>query len=80
MTEKRPNALRGKIFENFKSITAFARQMGRTKGAICKKINGEIEWKASEIYKASRLLNIKPEDWETYFMPWDGELEDYMEG
>lgn len=65
------NKLKGKIAENFDNKKAFAKQMGLSETSIYEKLNGHIEFKQSDIYKACQLLNIKDEEIKIYFFSID---------
>lgn len=59
--------LKGRIIEKHSTLGAFAEAMDWSERTNGLKINGKIEWKQSEIVKASRLLDIDPREIETYF-------------
>jgi len=61
------NKLRGKIKEVFGSEREFAKNLGIGYNTLSGKINNKYEWKQSEIYKASKILNIPVEEIPTYF-------------
>lgn len=59
--------LRGRIIEKYGTLGAFSIDMGWSERTNGFKINGSIEWKQSEMIKASRLLDIKTSEIEQYF-------------
>lgn len=59
--------LKGKIKEVFDTQEAFAEAMGMSKTALSQRLNGSVEWKASEIAKACDLLHIPLADAYLYF-------------
>lgn len=59
--------LKGKIKEVFDTQEAFAEAMGMSKTALSQRLNGSVEWKASEIAKACDLLHIPLADAFLYF-------------
>ena len=61
------NKLRGKIKEVFGSEREFAKNLGIGYNTLSGKINNKYDWKQSEIYKASKILNIPVEEIPIYF-------------
>lgn len=61
------NKLIGKIIEVYGKQYAFAKEMGWSERTCCLKLNNKIEWKQSEILKASELLHISNSEILTYF-------------
>lgn len=59
--------LKGKIKEVYDTQEAFGEAMGMTKTPLSLRLNGSIEWKASEIAKACDLLSIPLTEAHTYF-------------
>lgn len=59
--------LKLKITEVFDTQEAFAKAMGMSKTALNTRLNGSVEWKASEIAKACDLLHIPLTDAHLYF-------------
>lgn len=51
--------LKGKIVEKFDTYDKFATEMGFSKPQLSQRLNNEIEWKASEIYRAAQILNLE---------------------
>ena len=59
--------LRGKIKEVFGTQDAFAEAMGMSTVSISHRLNGKLEWKTSEIFRACEVLGIPLEENATYF-------------
>lgn len=59
--------LKLKIKEVFDTQPAFAEAMEMSKTALSTRLNGSVEWKASEIAKACDLLHIPLTDAHLYF-------------
>lgn len=59
--------LRGKIVEIFGTLGKFSQAMGWSERTNSLKITGRVEWRQSEIVKASNLLGITPDQIEVYF-------------
>lgn len=59
--------LRGKIVEVFGTLGKFSQAMEWSERTNGLKINGKVEWKQSEIVRASNLLGIKPDEIDIYF-------------
>lgn len=59
--------LKGKIKEVFDTQDSFAKDMEMSKTALSQRLNGSVEWKASEIAKACNLLHIPLSDAYLYF-------------
>lgn len=59
--------LKGKIKEVFNTQYAFAEAMGWKQPALSQRLNGIVEWKASEIAKACDLLHIPLAEAYLYF-------------
>lgn len=59
--------LRGKIKEVYLTQEAFAKDMVFSKTQLAQRLNGNIEWRASEIAKACDLLHIPYEEAYLYF-------------
>lgn len=59
--------LRGKIREVFGTQEAFADAMEMSTVTMSGKLNGKLEWKTSEIYKACNLLEIPLTENAAYF-------------
>ena len=59
--------LRGKIKEVFLTQEAFGEKMDFSKTQLSQRLNGSVEWKASEIAKACDLLHIPYEEAYLYF-------------
>lgn len=59
--------LKGKIKEVFNTQYAFAEAMGWKQPALNQRLNGAVEWKASEIAKACDLLHIPLDEAYLYF-------------
>lgn len=64
--------LRGKIVEKFRTLSAFAEAMGKTKGTITQKMNGRSQWTAEEIAKACEILEIPLSEVHSYFFCGNG--------
>ena len=62
--------LKLKIKEVFDTQEAFAEAMGMSKTALSQRLNGSVEWKASEMAKACDLLHIPLVDmWLFFYVP-----------
>lgn len=61
------SALSGKITEVFGTQYNFSKAMGLSERTISLKLNDQVSWKNSEIYKAVNLLGIDLEDIPHYF-------------
>lgn len=59
--------LKGKIVECGYSLTTFSEKMNLSRPCLRKKINGETDFKASEIEKACSILDIPANKLEEYF-------------
>lgn len=59
--------LLGKVIEKYGKQYVFAKAIGWSERTCSKKLTGQIEWKQSEILKASELLDIKDDEIVTYF-------------
>ena len=59
--------LKGLIRGKFATQEAFAKAMGLSVCSVNKKLNGKTEWNASDIRKATALLNIPAEEIPAYF-------------
>lgn len=59
--------LRGRVIEKFGTLGSFSSAMGWSERTNGLKINGNVEWRQSEIIKAGNLLDIEPRDYEKYF-------------
>lgn len=59
--------LTGRIIEVFKSQSAFAKAMKMSANTFSNKINGRIDFKASEMHEAITLLGLTAADIPTYF-------------
>lgn len=59
--------LMGRIIEKYGTQYNFAREMGISERSISLKLNNKVPWKDAEIYKASNLLEIVPEEISRYF-------------
>lgn len=64
----RVNDLKAEIARNGLNITTFAIKMGFSRVTAHKKINGKIEFKASEIVKAQKILNLSNEKRDYIFL------------
>ncbi len=67
MVQMSYSKLRGKIKEVFGTQDAFAEAMGMSTVSISHRLNGKLEWKTSEIFKACEVLGIPLEENATYF-------------
>lgn len=59
--------LLGKVIEKYGKQYVFAKAMSWSERTCSKKLTGQIEWRQSEILKASELLDIKDDEIVTYF-------------
>ena len=50
--------LKGRIIEKFENYNVFADKMNFTKSQLSQRLNNEIEWRGSEIYKAIDILEL----------------------
>ena len=59
--------IRGKIKQKFGTLENFAKEYGKGTSVLSKKLNGEIEWKVSEVEKVCKLLDIPVGQIDEYF-------------
>lgn len=59
--------LRGRIYEVYGNVEAFAKAMNTRAATISAKLRSESNFTAAEIYKAADLLKIEPYEWSAYF-------------
>ena len=59
--------LKGRIYEVFGSVGAFANAMGKDASTMSLKLNGKIAWKREEIELACSVLDIPVEQIHLYF-------------
>lgn len=59
--------LRGRIRERYKSQAAFAEALGKSICSVNLKLNGKVDWSASEIRTTCELLDIQPAEIPQYF-------------
>lgn len=59
--------LRGRIREVFGTQEAFACAIGMNKVSLSQRLNGKLEWKTSEIFKACEVLGIPLSENSDYF-------------
>ena len=59
--------LLGRIIEKFGTRSAFAAAMGLAESALSNRLSGKTHFDADEIYLASQLLDIEPQDISVYF-------------
>jgi hypothetical protein len=59
--------LRGRIIEVYGSRGAFAKAMGMSEHTLTQKMHGRVDWKQSEILRASNLLGIGEGEIVPYF-------------
>ena len=59
--------LRGRIFEKYKTLKDFAKDLGLNSATTCNKVNGDTPWKSTEIYRATELLSISQNELGLYF-------------
>ena len=50
--------LKGRIIEKFETYGVFADNMNFTRTQLSQRLNNEIDWRASEIYRASQILEL----------------------
>lgn len=60
----------GRIIEKYKTQTAFAKMMKLSTNTWSKKINGHIDFKSSELYRAIKLLGLELDDIPEYFFTY----------
>lgn len=65
------NKLRGRIVEKGYTLSGFSNAMHVSRPSLRKKINGESEFKASEIEKICLLLDLSHSDIGNYFFAHD---------
>lgn len=59
--------IRGLIKQKFGTLEAFAVEFGKGASVVSKKLNGEIEWKVSEVEKVCKILDIPVNQIDEYF-------------
>ena len=59
--------LLGRIIEKYGTRKAFAAAMEMSESSLCDRLNGKIPFKTEEIWKAAKLLDIRPEEIGEYF-------------
>lgn len=57
----------GRIIEKFKTQNAFAKAMKLSANTWSNKINGQIDFKSSELFRAIKLLGLTVADIPEYF-------------
>lgn len=60
----------GRIVEKYKTQSAFAKAMKLSTNTWSNKINGRIDFKSSELYRAIKLLGLALEDIPEYFFTY----------
>ena len=63
-----PEMLKGKIRESGMTVTAIAFKCGVTRESLYKKLNGETEFKASEIVKLTNILRLTQKERNEIFL------------
>lgn len=61
------NKLRGRLAEIGMTVSEFAENMGFSRPTARRKIDGKVEFSATEIKRACHVLNIPISDIEIYF-------------
>lgn len=59
--------LRGRIKEKCGTQNVFARDIGLSEVSVSNKLNNNVEWGQEEIEKAVKVLNIPPNEINSYF-------------
>ncbi len=59
--------LRGRIIEKYGTLGRFADEVGLSRVSVSKKMNGESQFSKNDIVTWSRLLEIPPEEYGSYF-------------
>lgn len=59
--------LNGRIVEVCGTQLAFAEKMGLSERTVSMKLNNKIAWKQTEIQKAIGILQLTPDDIQSYF-------------
>ena len=59
--------LDGLITEKLKSRAMFAKEMSLSERSVSLKMNGLVQWKQAEIYKACKILSIPIKEIPLYF-------------
>lgn len=60
--------LRGRIYEKYDSMSAFATALGKSKQTVTMKISGVVKFSQEDIVNWSKLLDISPEQYGLFFM------------
>lgn len=61
------NTLKDLINEKFNTHGEFAKAIGMTEATLSRRLNNVCEWRASEVLKAIKVLNIPLDEAEAYF-------------
>jgi hypothetical protein len=59
--------LKGRIVEKYATQSNFSKAINLSERTLSLKLNGEIDWKQSEILKAMKLLDISNNEVNQYF-------------
>lgn len=60
--------LRGRIYEKYDSMSAFATALGKSKQTVTMKMSGVVKFSQEDIVNWSKLLDISPEQYGLFFM------------
>lgn len=59
--------LRGRIREKVRSDTVFAKRLGLSKTSLSLRLSNRLHFSQCDIYNSMRILQIPPEELESYF-------------
>ncbi len=59
--------LRGRIREKVRSDTVFAKRIGLSKTSLSLRLSNRLHFSQCDIYNSMRILQIPPEELESYF-------------
>ena len=59
--------LKGKIIEKYSTQANFSKALNISERSLSLKLNSEVDWKQSEIFKATKLLGIPNDEIDQYF-------------
>ena len=61
------NKLRGKIFEQFRTMTEFAHAIGYTTATVSRKLSGKSKWNYKDVSVICKVLDIPMSEADQYF-------------
>ncbi len=62
------NKLRGRIYEKYDNMTAFAKALGKSKQIISLKMSGDVGFSQRDMVEWGTLLDIPPEEYALFFL------------